>query len=154
MRCFFPYQGLYSHYNSALGVNVVRYECVCVCVCMCVCVCVCVTCTSMLVCTNSEARAVLQVSSSISFHQTDLRLVSCWLRSWSSWLDLLLGSTYLRHLILELQVHKAMFCLCCFVFFFQDRVFLCGSPGCLGTHSVDQAGLELIDICLFLPPKC
>jgi hypothetical protein len=29
-----------------------------------------------------------------------------------------------------------------FVFVFQDRVSLCG-PGCPGTHSVDQAGLEL-----------
>jgi hypothetical protein len=29
-----------------------------------------------------------------------------------------------------------------FVFFFQDRVSLC-IPGCPGTHSVDQAGLEL-----------
>jgi hypothetical protein len=29
-----------------------------------------------------------------------------------------------------------------FLFFFQDRVSLC-SPGCPGTHSVDQAGLEL-----------
>jgi hypothetical protein len=32
-----------------------------------------------------------------------------------------------------------------FIFFFlfsQDRVSLC-SPGCPGTHSVDQAGLEL-----------
>jgi hypothetical protein len=29
-----------------------------------------------------------------------------------------------------------------FVCFFQDRVSLC-SPGCPGTHSVDQAGLEL-----------
>jgi hypothetical protein len=27
-------------------------------------------------------------------------------------------------------------------FVFQDRVSLC-SPGCPGTHSVDQAGLEL-----------
>ena len=26
--------------------------------------------------------------------------------------------------------------------FFQDRVFLC-SPGCPGTHTVDQAGLNL-----------
>ena len=38
------------------------------------------------------------------------------------------------------------FCFCfCFVLFcfvFQDRVSLC-SPGCPGTHSVDQAGLEL-----------
>jgi hypothetical protein len=31
----------------------------------------------------------------------------------------------------------------CFLFFvFQDKVFLY-SPGCPGTHSVDQAGLEL-----------
>jgi hypothetical protein len=29
--------------------------------------------------------------------------------------------------------------------FFQDRVSLC-SPGCPGTHSVDQAGLELRDL--------
>jgi hypothetical protein len=27
-------------------------------------------------------------------------------------------------------------------FFFRDRVSLC-SPGCPGTHSVDQAGLEI-----------
>ena len=37
----------------------------------------------------------------------------------------------------------ALFCFCLFVFLvFQDRVSLC-SPGCSGTHSVDQAGLEL-----------
>jgi hypothetical protein len=40
------------------------------------------------------------------------------------------------------------FCFCfvlfCFVLFFRDRVFLC-SPGCPGTHSVDQAGLKLRD---------
>jgi hypothetical protein len=34
------------------------------------------------------------------------------------------------------------FVLFCFVFVFRDRVSLC-SPGCPGTHSVDQAGLEL-----------
>jgi hypothetical protein len=33
-------------------------------------------------------------------------------------------------------------CLFVFVFVFRDRVSLC-SPGCPGTHSVDQAGLEL-----------
>ena len=32
-------------------------------------------------------------------------------------------------------------CCCCF----QDRVSLC-SPGCSGTHSIDQAGLELRDL--------
>jgi hypothetical protein len=34
--------------------------------------------------------------------------------------------------------------------FFQDRVSLC-SPGCPGTHSVDQAHLNS-EICLPLPP--
>jgi hypothetical protein len=34
--------------------------------------------------------------------------------------------------------------LLCFVFFL-DRVSLC-SPGCPGTHSVDQAGLKLRDL--------
>jgi hypothetical protein len=36
-----------------------------------------------------------------------------------------------------------MFCFCLFCFvLFQDRVSLY-SPGCPGTHFVDQAGLEL-----------
>jgi hypothetical protein len=35
-----------------------------------------------------------------------------------------------------------IFCLFVFVFVFRDRVSLY-SPGCPGTHSVDQAGLEL-----------
>jgi hypothetical protein len=34
------------------------------------------------------------------------------------------------------------FSFCLFVCFFRDRISLC-SPGCPGTHSVDQAGLEL-----------
>jgi hypothetical protein len=34
------------------------------------------------------------------------------------------------------------FVLFCLVFVLRDGVFLC-SPGCRGTHSVDQAGLEL-----------
>jgi hypothetical protein len=38
-------------------------------------------------------------------------------------------------------IHFVLFCLV-FVFVFQDRVSLC-SPGCPGTHSIDQAGLEL-----------
>jgi hypothetical protein len=39
---------------------------------------------------------------------------------------------------------KILFCVCLFVclFVFRDRVSLY-SPGCPGTHSVDQAGLEL-----------
>jgi hypothetical protein len=35
-----------------------------------------------------------------------------------------------------------LFCFVLFCFVFQDRVSLC-SPGCPGTHSVDQAGLKL-----------
>jgi hypothetical protein len=38
--------------------------------------------------------------------------------------------------------------VCLFFFVFRDRVSLY-SPGCPGTHSVDQAGLELRN-----PPAC
>jgi hypothetical protein len=38
---------------------------------------------------------------------------------------------------------EVSFCFCfCFVLFFRDRVSLY-SPGCPGTHFVEQAGLEL-----------
>jgi hypothetical protein len=37
-----------------------------------------------------------------------------------------------------------LFCLFFVFCFFQDTVSLC-SPGCPGTHSVDQAGLKLRD---------
>jgi hypothetical protein len=44
------------------------------------------------------------------------------------------------------ETHTQMLVVCLFVFvfvcFFPDRVSLC-SPRCHGTHSVDQAGLEL-----------
>jgi hypothetical protein len=47
---------------------------------------------------------------------------------------------------LELQIAGGFFLFVWFGFFgflaFRDRVFLC-SPGCPGTHSVAQAGLEL-----------
>jgi hypothetical protein len=36
----------------------------------------------------------------------------------------------------------SLFCFVLFCFVFRDRVSLC-SPGCPGTHFVDQAGLEL-----------
>jgi hypothetical protein len=36
----------------------------------------------------------------------------------------------------------SFFLFVCFFFVFRDRVSLC-SPGCPGTHSVDQAGLDL-----------
>ena len=40
-----------------------------------------------------------------------------------------------------------------FCLFVADRVSLC-SPGCPGTHSINQAGLELTEIHLPLPPGC
>jgi hypothetical protein len=46
-----------------------------------------------------------------------------------------------------LSVFGFVFCLFIFLFF-RDRVSLC-SPGCPGTHSVDQAGLKLRN-----PPAC
>ena len=33
---------------------------------------------------------------------------------------------------------------------FQDRVSLCNSPESPGTHFVDQAGIDLTEICLLL----
>ncbi|KAL6030280.1 hypothetical protein STEG23_009295 [Scotinomys teguina] len=35
-----------------------------------------------------------------------------------------------------------------------DRVSLCSFGACPGMGSVDQAGLELTEICLPLPPEC
>jgi hypothetical protein len=58
------------------------------------------------------------------------------------------GKSVLRHQQIVLFAHLHMLsefghCSFCFCFcFFGDRVSLC-SPGCPGTHSVDQAGLEL-----------
>jgi hypothetical protein len=42
----------------------------------------------------------------------------------------------------DVSFSLSLFFLFCFVCFFQDRVSLY-SPGCPGTHSVDQAGLKL-----------
>jgi hypothetical protein len=54
--------------------------------------------------------------------------------------------------LLEQTAFLFCFVLFCFVFVFvfvfRDRVSLC-SPGCPGTHFVDQAGLELRN-----PPAC
>jgi hypothetical protein len=42
-----------------------------------------------------------------------------------------------------MNIGNVLFCFVCFVLLvFRDRVSLC-SPGCPGTQSVDQAGLEL-----------
>jgi hypothetical protein len=39
-------------------------------------------------------------------------------------------------------------------YFFQDRVSLSNKPWLSWTHSVDQTGLELTEICLPLPLEC
>jgi hypothetical protein len=49
-----------------------------------------------------------------------------------------------NYIVLDVHIH--LFCFCLFVF--RDRVSLC-SPGCPGTHSVDQAGLELRNLPAF-----
>jgi hypothetical protein len=46
-------------------------------------------------------------------------------------------------------IYLGFFCL--FVYF--ETVSMC-SPGCPATHSVDQAGLELRETNLPLPPEC
>ena len=48
---------------------------------------------------------------------------------------------------------SSSFSLVVAVFVFLRQVSLC-SPGCATTHSVDQAGLELTEIHLPLPPEC
>jgi hypothetical protein len=50
------------------------------------------------------------------------------------------------------QFSRLSFFFFSFFFFlvFRDRVSLC-SPGCPGTHSVDQAGLKLRNLPLCLP---
>ena len=39
-----------------------------------------------------------------------------------------------------------LFVWVCLGFVFQDRISLCNSPGCPGSHFVDQAGLKLRDL--------
>ena len=41
-----------------------------------------------------------------------------------------------------------------YVLVFRDRISLCSFGACPETLSVDQAGLELTEICLSLPPEC
>jgi hypothetical protein len=55
-------------------------------------------------------------------------------------------SSISRLQFLDVILFFCLFVLFCFVlcFVFRDRVSLC-SPGCPGTHFVDQAGLELRD---------
>jgi hypothetical protein len=60
---------------------------------------------------------------------------------------------YISQYETDLEFIKSCFDLFCFVLFvclFVFEVSPC-SPGCPGTHSVDQAGLEFIEICLPLP---
>jgi hypothetical protein len=50
--------------------------------------------------------------------------------------------------VFDVYVARQFWIFVCLVFVFGDRVSLC-SPGGLGTHCVDQDGLELKD-----PPTC
>jgi hypothetical protein len=49
----------------------------------------------------------------------------------------------------DLQANHVVLC-----YFFQSSSLSLCSPGCPGTHSVDQAGLRLIEIHLPLPIEC
>jgi hypothetical protein len=51
-----------------------------------------------------------------------------------------MGSASCLYLFWSVAPNRKGFRRLFFFFFFKDRVFLC-SPGCPGTHSVDQAGL-------------
>lgn len=53
----------------------------------------------------------------------------------------------------HLQGHLQGCFHCLVVFVFVDSVSLC-DPNCPGIHFVYQAGFKLIEILLFLPPKC
>ena len=46
------------------------------------------------------------------------------------------------------------FCLVVFLFVFQDRISQCNQHWVSWTHLIDQAGLELTEIRLSLPPEC
>ena len=52
-----------------------------------------------------------------------------------------------------LWVPRFTFCFV-YLFWFFKTGFLCSFRACPGTHSIDQAGLELTEICLALPPEC
>ena len=73
--------------------------------------------------------------------QSQIDLWSCLSYSGFSvlWRDIMTKAT-----LIFLFVWLVGFCCCLFVLFFifWDRVSLC-SPSCPGTHSIDQAGLEL-----------
>jgi hypothetical protein len=113
--------------------------CVCVCmyVCMCVCVCVCVRCVCM----------VYVYSVSVSVHICLCMYVVC-MCVCTVECKCLQRPEVLHPLTIQVLLHPPVRVttqltpIFFFFFFFQDRVSLY-SPGCPGTHFVDQAGLEL-----------
>ena len=62
---------------------------------------------------------------------------------WAIWFSLFLNSFFFFSLLIYLFILGG----------FRDKVYLCNSPGCPGTCSVDQAGLGS-EINLCLPPEC
>jgi hypothetical protein len=61
--------------------------------------------------------------------------------------------TRIPHVFPLLGGLSVVFCLLALLLFFQDKVSLCNGLAFLGTNFVDQAGFELSEICLPLPPE-
>lgn len=72
------------------------------------------------------------------------------LRSTSMWEKL---RTCLLLLLKLSNIFSALLFFFNFVFVFET-MFLCSFSACPGTSSVDQADLDLTEICLFWPPEC
>jgi hypothetical protein len=66
--------------------------------------------------------------------------------SWISWRCFLKGGSFLcdNSSLCQVDTQNQPVQVVCLIILFSDRVSLC-SPGCSGTHSVDQAGLECRD---------
>ena len=64
-------------------------------------------------------------------------------KKWLSWSPIVLWK-YELYLVKKIDIIRDLTqtCFCFCFYFFRDRVSLY-SPGCPGTHFVDQAGLEL-----------
>jgi hypothetical protein len=145
---------------------------VCACVCLfvhmsnywgqrCVCVCVCAhvrtrvwahhcACVDMYTGVSTEVRGVVSVHAYMwcvcaSVHIHECAHVCGEQGHMSILSHALLPPFLFANIFNSLKIHTVHFF---FFFFFRDRVSLC-SPGCPGTHFVDQAGLELRNLPAF-----